>query len=458
MMRDHRAGERAQAELEKQLVELSGLRNATTRDSGFKLWRQTTLTLLQRTWEGDDSRAERFRRVPFSPPSARADREELREWYERGCAEAAALLRDLIDDVAQHGVVRTRFETLEDDAAAALDALPEDSAPMLTLGGEEPPKPATPAQRPTSGIARLPEPAPPPPPRPAAPRKESGRPGRSQRASKKMNLKMRLKDMLGFADPEAAAADENVRESSKQPPAAPPPTLAQTPAAPAPPARRASPPPTAIPPVPAATARPADTALPVTRGAAALPSIPAPPEFQLPPDEIDETAHLAPHDEDEDLELEDEPAGRPAEHPMFDEGTLQRALEAALHSFVAREPAPREPEATPAPAAEMISQSPVFDPKARPARRKNGGQAADVAFLTPTAIAVSVIANEVGSLGVPDRYRAITRAAMLDLAGHLERHDLTWQTLREAVHFVMEYPMLARRVLPLLLPYLDRAA
>ena len=119
MMRDHRAGERAQAELEKQLVELSGLRNATTRDSGFKLWRQTTLTLLQRTWEGDDSRAERFRRVPFSPPSARADREELREWYERGCAEAAALLRDLIDDVAQHGVVRTRFETLEDDAAAA---------------------------------------------------------------------------------------------------------------------------------------------------------------------------------------------------------------------------------------------------------------------------------------------------------------------------------------------------
>src|SRR6516225_7264199 len=146
MMRDHRAGERAQAELEKQLVELSGLRNATTRDSGFKLWRQTTLTLLQRTWEGDDSRAERFRRVPFSPPSARADREELREWYERGCAEAAALLRDLIDDVAQHGVVRTRFETLEDDAAAALDALPEDSAPMLTLGGEEPPKPATPGQ------------------------------------------------------------------------------------------------------------------------------------------------------------------------------------------------------------------------------------------------------------------------------------------------------------------------
>jgi hypothetical protein len=177
----------------------------------------------------------------------------------------------------------------------------------------------------------------------------------------------------------------------------------------------------------------------VTRGAAALPSVPAPPEFLMPPDDVDETAFLAPQEE---LDEEDD---RPN---LIDEGTLQRALEAALHSFVQREPDPQSQ------VADLLNKSPVFDASARPKRRAPG----ETMYKSPTAIAVAGIANEVAAFGVPDRYRAIARAAMLDLAGHLDRRDLTWQTLRESIHFVMEYPDLARRILPLLLPYLEQAA
>jgi len=59
---------------------------------------------------------------------------------------------------------------------------------------------------------------------------------------------------------------------------------------------------------------------------------------------------------------------------------------------------------------------------------------------------------------VPEGQRSSARSALLDLARHLEHHDLTWDVLREAVTFVMEYPAIGRRVLPLLLPYLEEAA
>ena len=35
------------------LGELGGLRNANARDADFKAWRQNTLTLVQRVWDGD---------------------------------------------------------------------------------------------------------------------------------------------------------------------------------------------------------------------------------------------------------------------------------------------------------------------------------------------------------------------------------------------------------------------
>ncbi|HTM58165.1 MAG TPA: hypothetical protein VL123_07095 [Candidatus Udaeobacter sp.] len=368
-MSDPKANERARGEIEKQLVELSGLRNAGSRDSGFKLWRQTTLTLIQRTWPGDDTRSARFRRIPFSPPSTRADTRETREWYERGCGEAAVFLRELIDEVEKRGVGATVAASAS-SAPAAPEVLPEDGAPLLTLDDSAPKK------------------------RPAA---NGGKSPRAPRVPKRPAPKARLKEMLGFAED---------------------------------------------------ALRPGD----------ATASAGPPPEFQAPPEPMVEEFDLSQHGDPEES-VQASPARiqppRTAEAQPIDEATLQRALEAALHSFVSRESATPPPESELSP-ADFLNESPVFNAKPRPVRKGAGG--GQNTLHTATAMAVAAIASEADSLGVPERHRAITRAALMNLAGHLDRHDLTWQTLRESVHFVMEYPMLARRVLPLLVPFLEEAA
>src|SRR5436190_16914269 len=85
--------------LQEQIAQLAELRNASTRDAGFKQWRQTTLTVIQRIWPTDPTRSERFRRVPFSAPTTRLDNNQAREFYERGCGEAATYLKLLIDEL-----------------------------------------------------------------------------------------------------------------------------------------------------------------------------------------------------------------------------------------------------------------------------------------------------------------------------------------------------------------------
>lgn len=77
---------------------------------------------------------------------------------------------------------------------------------------------------------------------------------------------------------------------------------------------------------------------------------------------------------------------------------------------------------------------------------------------SPVALAVAALAIEVEALGVPEGHRARARAVLLDLSRRMDAPELTWEMLREAVSFVMEFPGLGRRVVPLLLPYLDRAA
>jgi hypothetical protein len=79
--------------LTEQIDRMSELRNCNTRDPGFREWRQNTLTVLQRIWPGQAGRAQRFRRVPFTPPSARASEQEARECFERGFAEARKLMK-----------------------------------------------------------------------------------------------------------------------------------------------------------------------------------------------------------------------------------------------------------------------------------------------------------------------------------------------------------------------------
>jgi len=77
---------------------------------------------------------------------------------------------------------------------------------------------------------------------------------------------------------------------------------------------------------------------------------------------------------------------------------------------------------------------------------------------SPIAIAVAAMALEVEALGVPEGHRARARAVLLDLSRALDGSNLQWTALREAMSFVMEFPGLGRRIVPLLLPYFDRAA
>ncbi len=102
---------RARQMIEEQIAALGSLRNGSTRDSNFKQWRQNTLTVIQRCWPGEPQRGERFRRVPFSAPSSRADAREMREYFERGCAEALGYLRSLLAEIDKAGLPRASAES-----------------------------------------------------------------------------------------------------------------------------------------------------------------------------------------------------------------------------------------------------------------------------------------------------------------------------------------------------------
>jgi hypothetical protein len=106
---------------------------------------------------------------------------------------------------------------------------------------------------------------------------------------------------------------------------------------------------------------------------------------------------------------------------------------------------------------EMFAHSPVLS--ARPnATRSRTEPVTEPTFRDPDAIALATVADALDSLGVPTERQAEVRARLLDLAGRAECGDLAWGSLRAAVWSAMEHPALARRVLPLLTPLLDRAA
>jgi hypothetical protein len=593
---------RASAELEKQLVELSRLRNANTRDAEFKVWRQATLTLIQRIWEGDDSRSSRFRSVPFSPGSTRADAKLAREWFERGCAEAAQVLRALVEEIDERGIVKGPAAEVEE-----LEPLPEDdSVPILSLDspgpsrrtssipdepddlrlsddppaaadddaedeqddetdeifdipdppGARPPKPlsrpiaksppraATPESPKASGRPVAPKGSAPmeakpstSETRPAAnakrpavpqiPTSETAPPGPargvtvtnsgSKSGGKKPPGKDPLKDMLGFEPgsrfssaaqdkPQSGASEKSRPPAARQPaPAARPgPPPAPAPAAPvarqpAPPAQRPAPTHTPRPAAPAAPAARAQTPrreapppppdlerhgdhfgtiapesvaplgesrtsrelTPSRPGAPARPAQPVEPA-QPPREEMDEETSLeTPAGTTPESEAwTDETASEPEAKRADDEQSLQRAFEAALHAMARRRAeSAAAPEPEPDEAAEsddLLDASPVFHVAPKPAR--NRGADMPDRYHTATAIAMAAIATEVEAMGVPGPDCPLARAALLELADHFERRDLTWGTVREAVRLLVEYPVVARRVLPLLVPHLDEAA
>jgi hypothetical protein len=50
------------------------------------------------------------------------------------------------------------------------------------------------------------------------------------------------------------------------------------------------------------------------------------------------------------------------------------------------------------------------------------------------------------------------RATLLELARRVDERSIDWDSLRDSFHAVLDFPPLARRVIPLLIPYLDAAA
>lgn len=361
--------ETARAQLRELITILGELRNAGPRDSRFKQWRQITLTLLQRLWPNEPSRAERFRRIPFSAPTSRSDRNATRQQFERGCREASTYLTGLALEL---GLVLEPLgeATTGDDAPApsmehddvvdlphADMAEGKDAAGEMSWSDEAPAEgPATPTE---SELAQARKPA-------TGPR-------------------TRLKDMLGFTD--QAPPDHTPTPASAGADPAPAP-VAFVPLTPDP-IKDATPPPARSEPPPPVRVKP-----PARKESLATEPLPAP-------------------------------------SPGTDPGDARRDL-----------------------AAEFVLDSVVLQSRPRSTR---GPESASTE-MSPAAREVMELAGQVEALGVPTRESAIVRAALIDLAHQMESPPIHWGALRDTVAFAMDHPDLARRLMPLVLPYLDLAA
>ncbi len=414
---------RAQQMLNEQLEVLGSLRNANTRDPNFKQWRQNTLTVIQRIWPGDPTRGERFRRVPFSAPSSKAETKYVRECYERGCAEASAFLRSLLAEIALVGIpgapVDARPPSLDPGVA-------EDDFPTVDLpGGAKPAAPARPHAAESRGepsVFEMPSLPGAEPARARAPKAPAAKgPARAAKNGRKGGHRQRLKDMLGFNEEDAAAEaasgtslpiDLVAADALEAPAGVSEPPEAELPAPPPP--RRAMP-----------------------RAVAAPPPLPDTPDSEdLMDEEQDSTAEAG------EVEVGPEAlADRMASNVAHERADTERATQAEADVEQAMQ--------------EFMRLSPVLASEARPVKRKlpDGGP-----FSAPAALAIAALAGDIEALEVPEGHRSRARATLLDLARRIDARELSWDTLTDAVHFAMEFPAIGRRVLPLLVPYLEQAA
>ena len=106
-------------------------------------------------------------------------------------------------------------------------------------------------------------------------------------------------------------------------------------------------------------------------------------------------------------------------------------------------------------ADEMLNASPVFSVRGAASAPKSEPLAHE---LSPSALAIMAMAVEIDQLGVPEGDRPRVREALLDLARNLDTRQISWRQLRLTVQVVMDYPTIGRRVLPIIVPFLDRAA
>jgi len=198
------SAERSTQWLTDLVSELPGLRNATSRDPGFKNWRQNAITILQRIWPADQDHAERFRRIPFSPVDPRAEVRVQRESFSRGCQEAARVLNSFIQEIQAYGVPEIAGDAQQQtEESGFVDGFPtvdlpsgDLSSPPVPYADEfgQPPHQAADPRYTAPGLRGQP---PQPPPPPQAKQTPSGttdaRPSR-----KGLNVAAKLRDLLGL--------------------------------------------------------------------------------------------------------------------------------------------------------------------------------------------------------------------------------------------------------------------
>jgi hypothetical protein len=513
---------RAREWLERQIEELGDLRNANPRDPSFKLWRQNTLTVLQRIWPSEQYRSERFRRITFSPASTKPAGQLVRDWFTRGCTEATEYLRSLIEEIDIVGTptpsdgqssapfvgadpddddermldlgtnaaapapgapgtspaysiednvldlgapasaetddaessgpprlkVELRLPSRRPDPDAEVGAPPVASAPRLG-----PITPKTPAGPLISAQTEVPKNVEPPPGIERTPVKGSGqtssRRGNKPRA-RKLAPKGKLKNLLGLdylspaldAEFSAAPIASTPLPNMAPPKPAPAPAMDVTPApamdvTPAP-AMDVTPAPAETKPAPPAAVTPPAPAPPISR-VMPKPAVPAPTAAVTPtPAPTPKPAPPAPPTP---------PPAPPAAEPVAEEPAPASTTEPANSS-------PYDADVLSRATEDFMRNSPVFGLQGRPVQR-----ATDVtSFLDPDAVAVATLAGDLTRLGVPDAATGDLRAALLELASQLDAGQPTWDALSVAVAGSMAFPDLARRLLPVLLPWLERAA
>jgi len=113
-----------------------------------------------------------------------------------------------------------------------------------------------------------------------------------------------------------------------------------------------------------------------------------------------------------------------------------------------------DPDAFARATEDFMRSSPVLGATGRKVSRPEE----ETGFNDPDAIAVASMVQELGRLDVPAGRQPEVRARLVDLARRIEKGELEWSSLRKAVWFAMEYPEIARRLMPVLLPWIDRAA
>jgi len=474
-MKDARPVEWARRLIDDQLERLSELRNANPRDPGFKLWRQTTLTVIQRIWPGDLARCERFRRVPFSSTSPRPTRAQIRENYERGCAEASAYLKILTLELETQGlsksaaVANPKPAQLPADLAGPPAQAPPDPRDMFEpspLDRIKPPEATAPAPAPNPPAPAPPAPpvAPPPTPKAASPAAKPSAPPPPPPAqalpAKPRKGRQQLKEMLGFGEVSVRGSSPGGGEgsSSFDPPPPPPAFGAERKEDVLDPRLEAmlaeaeetafspggTPPAQGVAPAPVAPEETFDSAEEAYTDFEVVEDVPADEAF----------AEDAPQDPDPATETTGRRINSPGPGDLgidFLNRSRTSPAQPSAPTPVAS-PAKPAPAVAPAPAAASVAAAPRVAVSPPPATPPSAPAPVGV---SPTSAALVAIASQVDRLDVPEGQRKAASEALIDLARQLDEGIASFDSIREILWIVADYPALARRTIPLLIPHLD---